>query len=236
MCKKFIYLTLFFTLVLGLAQGQAWGQSRAAYWDENYGTAWAGDGGGTRDALEAAGYEILDAAALKTWMDARIADGGASVVVFCRDAVPDTVAESMSATCTLRRYLDAGGKIVWQADIPFYYMTTAGAGLTTWGDAGAPALLGFNTSGAPRDTNNNVTLTTEGIEWGLTETWQSERPASTSVVASENLTVLATDNAGNAAAWVKHYVPGDDGRGFVRFRDTSGQPNAPLGTSETILS
>ena len=101
MCKKLIYL-IFFTLVLGLAQGQARGAYRAAYWDGDRDYGWSGGGAGTRDALEAKGYEILSAAALKTWMDARIADGAASVVVFCQDAVPDTVAESMSATCTLR--------------------------------------------------------------------------------------------------------------------------------------
>jgi len=44
-----------------------------------------------------------------------------SVVVFCPDIAPDTVVESMSYRCTLRRYLDAGGKIVWYADIPMFY-------------------------------------------------------------------------------------------------------------------
>ncbi|MHC4189397.1 MAG: discoidin domain-containing protein, partial [Planctomycetota bacterium] len=223
MCKKLIYL-IFFTLVLGLAQGQARGAFLAAYWDGNYDWGWSGSGEGTRDALEAKGYEILSAVALKTWMDARITDGRASVVVFCRDAVPNTVAESMSATCTLRKYLNAGGKIVWYADIPFYYMAP-GVSRTTWGDAGAQALLGFDTASAPRDSYDSVTFTTKGIEWGLTEKWQSRRPASASVAASENLTVLATDNAGNAAAWVKHYVPGDTARGFVRFRDADSQAN-----------
>jgi hypothetical protein len=97
MCKKSIYV-LFFILVLVLVEGEARGTYFAAYWDGNYGTAWVGGGEGTRDILEAEGYEVLDAVALKAWMDARIADGAASVVVFCRDAVPDTVAESMSAT------------------------------------------------------------------------------------------------------------------------------------------
>ncbi len=36
--------------------------------------------------------------------------------------------------------------------------------------------------------------------------------------------ILAVDNAGNACAWVKHYVTGDTYRGFVRIHDTSGQP------------
>ena len=57
---------------------------------------------------------------------------------------------------------------MWYSDIPFYYLASAGAGNTTWGDAGAPAILGFDTAGAGRDSYDDVTLTTEGIEWGLT--------------------------------------------------------------------
>jgi len=114
MCKKLIYLTLF-TLVLGVSEVQAVGDNwdRAAYWDGQYPSAWGGGGEAIRDGLEAAGYTVLDADELKTWMDGHIADKALSVVVFCRDVGPDTVAETMSDTCTLRRYLDAGGKIVW---------------------------------------------------------------------------------------------------------------------------
>jgi hypothetical protein len=44
------------------------------------------------------------------------------------------------------------------------------------------------------------------------------------VAAEENLTVLATDDAGHAAAWVKHYVPDDTTQGFVRVFDTNTTP------------
>ncbi|UCG58083.1 MAG: hypothetical protein JSU70_00985 [Phycisphaerales bacterium] len=200
---------------------QVW-QERAAYWDASYPTAWAGVGDTTRDALAAAGYTILNASELKTWMDARIADGKLSVVVFCKDIVPDTVAETMDDTCTIRRYLDAGGKVVWYSDIPFYYVGYADGTTTTWGDAGAPAILGFNTSSAPRDSGDAAAITGAGAGWGLTQTWTSQRPAAAGI--TPNLTVLAKDDAGNSPAWVKHYVAGDMSRGFVRFRDTGGQP------------
>jgi hypothetical protein len=222
---------MFFVSVLGLGQGQARGAYRAAYWDQNYATHWS-DLAITieiRDFFAAAGYEILDATQLKTWMDARIADGKPSVVIFCPDLVPDTVAETMSATCTIRRYLNAGGKVVFHGDIPFYNQGNRGGGETNWADGGAPAILGFDTAGAPRDSGNTVKITAAGTEWGLTETWVSQRPAATSVITSENLTVLAADNAGNAAAWVKHYVPGDTSAGFVRLFDaddnSSSKPN-----------
>ena len=225
MCRKLIYL-IFFMSVLGLAQRQALGQEwdRAAYWDGRYPQAWGGGGEGMRDALEAAGYTILDADELKTWMDAHIADKALSVVVFCKDVVPDTVAESMSDTCTLRKYLDAGGKVVWYSDWPIYYQGSSDGSMATWGGAGASSVLGFNASSGPNDTNDEVVFTDEGIAWGLTQTWQSRRP--TSVTITENLTPLATISSGSAAAWVKHYLPGDKYRGFVRIFDRDGQADA----------
>ncbi|HUU18663.1 MAG TPA: hypothetical protein VMW72_16055 [Sedimentisphaerales bacterium] len=222
MAKQIIY-ALLFVLVIGLAQGQARGAYLAAYWDGDYPTNWAGEPAPTdvRDALETAGYEILDAAQLKTWMDARIADGVSSVVVICPDIVPDTVVETNTADCTLRKYLDAGGKIVFYADIPFWNQGNQGGGMTNWGASGATGILGFNAASATWDSYNTVTITDEGAEWGLTETWGSQRPTSPDNVDI----VLATDDSGAAAAWVKHYVPGDIYGGFVRIRDTGGIPN-----------
>jgi len=76
--------------------------------------------------------------------------------------------------------------------------------------------LGFNASGGPNDSGEKVVITAAGAEWGLTQTWTSRRP--TSPVA-ENLTALATINGGSAAAWAKHYLPGDYYRGFFRIAD-----------------
>src|SRR4030042_36014 len=215
MCKKIIYLVFLIALVLGLstvrAQEIKW--DRALYWDDDYPSAWAGGATTIRDALEAAGYMVLDAAQLKSWMDGHIKDKALSVVVMCKDSVPDTVAESMNSSCTIRKYLDAGGKVVWYSDIPFYYQGHADGSNTTWGDAGGSSVLGFNAASATRDTYNEVIITEAGIAWGLTTTWQSQRP--TSATATTNFTVLAVDNAGNATAWANHYLSGDKYRGFV---------------------
>jgi len=192
---------------------------RAAYWDIRYPAGWT-NAEFLRDVLEFDGYEMLDADQLKTWMDARIADELPSVVVFCRDIAPDTVAESMSAACTLRQYLNAGGKIVWFADIPLYYQGHSDGTSTVWGTLGSTNILGLNAAGAPWDGNQQVTFTTDGVDWGLTETWLSNRPA-----LNIGVRVLATDNSGYQAAWVKHYVPNDTYRGFARLFDTPGTPN-----------
>jgi len=225
MVRKLVYGTLLVSL-LGLAVVQAQGSPyiRAAYWDADYSSGWAGGGETVRDALQDAGYEVLDADALKTWMDARLADGELSVVVFCKDVVPDTVAETQDENCTIRQYLNAGGKVVWYADIPFYYVGHSGSTSDNWGDNGSINVMGFNMAGGAWDSGNTVTITEAGTAWGLTTTWASNRPASPD--GWDNLTLLAVDDAGNPGAWAAHYVPGDTFRGFVRISDVGGDPGS----------
>jgi len=148
-------------------------------------------------------------------MDARIADQAPSVVVFCRDVVPDTVAEENSADCTLRKYLDAGGKVVWYSDMPMFYQGHADGSQTGWSELGIFSILGISGTSWMDNTSTEVTFTADGVDWGLTETWTSNRWTPT----DNTFTVLATDESGNAAAYAKHYVPGDTARGFVRIWD-----------------
>ena len=193
---------------------------RAVYWDTRYPSSWV-HGPSVRDALATAGYEVLDADQLGRWMDDRIADGAPSVVVFCQDIVPDTVYEAASPTCTLRQYLNVGGKIVWFGDIPLYYQGHKNGMRTTFGVDGSVAALGFPAAGGTWDGGEQVTLTDEGRAWGLTQTWPSTRPAQ-----GAGLRVLARDSAGQAAAWVKHFLPADTYAGLVRFSDCGAMPSA----------
>ncbi len=217
-----------YVFILGLvcmasvAQAATW--DRAVYWDSRYSTGWADNASSiaVRDGCVAAGYTLLDADQLKTWMDGHIADGALSVVVFGRDIFPNTVVETVDPNCTLRKYLNAGGKIVFYADIPFYNIAIVNNALLTPNPAtgGGNAVLGIAVAGAPWDTYNTVKITADGAAWGLTTTWASQR----ATLAAQVDRVLATDNAGNAAAWVKHFVPGDTYRGFVRIYDKPGYP------------
>ena len=224
MCRRLMYPILFLmTFGLGQVHAQDVQWIKAVYWDANYWTNWAteADSVAVRDACVAAGYEVLDATQLKTWMQARIADKKYSVVVFARDIAPDTVVETVTATCTLRKYLDAGGKIVFYADIPFWNIGATGqAVLSNPQTAGASAILGFNNDIAVWDSNTQVKITANGAKWGLTTTWASLRPIS----ASAGVTILATDGAGNAAAWVRNYGKNPAFCGFVRLYDRLGRP------------
>jgi hypothetical protein len=113
---------------------------------------------------------------------------------------------------------------VFYADIPFWNQGHTGGGTTNWGQSGANGIFGFsaapNSGVAAWDSGNTVSITEEGLEWGLTETWTSQRPA----LPDDVDIVLATDDDGGAAAWVKYFADGEEG-GFVRLRDTGGMPN-----------
>jgi hypothetical protein len=221
MNRKSVYLSAVGLMLLVAIGVQAADWDRAVYWDARCRTGWADDASSiiVRDGLEAAGYQLLDADQLKTWMDGHIADQALSVVVMARDNVPNTVVETVDASCTLRKYLDAGGKIVFYADIPFYDIAHTDG---TWDNPatnGQNAILGIGTD-LVWDSGNTVTITGAGAAWGLTATWASLR----ATPASKVDVVLAADNGGNAAAWVKFFVPGDWYRGFVRLYDRGGHP------------
>ncbi|MHC4113415.1 MAG: hypothetical protein ACYSUY_20270, partial [Planctomycetota bacterium] len=205
---------------------------RAAYWDPCYPTAWADVAvtEAVRDYFALNGYTVVDANGLKAWMDARIADQTLSVVVLCKDVVPDTVAETQDPNCTIRKYLDAGGKVVFYSDIPFYYQGHADGTSTTWNVDGSINTLGFNVASAAWDAHP-TTITYHGLNWGLTQTWSSVRPT----LPGDVDTIMATTDIGNAASWAKHYLPGDIFRGFVRYADFDVTTSSPVGLIEDLL-
>ena len=229
MTEKFIGVALFALLFAPVVASADSPYDRVAYYDDDYPTNWAdrATAQNVRDALADAGYQIVDAEGLKTWMDGHITSGGLSVVIMCNDIFPDTIVETNTEDCTLRQYLNAGGKVVFYADIPFWNQGHADGTNTNWGQNGANGIFGFsaapNAAPATWDSGNEVTITEDGVIWGLTETWTSQRPAAPD--AWDNMTILATDDAGAAAAWVAHFLPEDTFRGFVRIRDTGGMPN-----------
>lgn len=192
---------------------------RVAYYDYRYHMGYYTISTNVRNALEDRGYTILNADQLKVWMNARIADRQNSVLVPCQDVFPDNIVESGSDSCTLRRYLDAGGKVV------LYHRNVIlqghpDANYTYFSSEEEFNILGVSHELYARDNTESAILTGYGLEWGLTQTWIPIH-----YLRSENdVTVLATFPDGRIAAWVKHYVPGDNYRGFIRIYGRDDMP------------
>jgi eukaryotic-like serine/threonine-protein kinase len=162
------------------------------------------------------GYSIVNPAALAEFLHARIADRQPSVVVFATDHLPPALTGHDLRTSPLRRYLDAGGKVVWSGVPPMLWSIDSAGKF--------PALLDF-TWNAPSELLDvphhsaifdprGVTTNDVGLRWGLPRRWR----AAYGIQPSGATLVLGTDEWGLAAAWVKSYG-GVDGTGFVRTSD-----------------
>ncbi len=155
------------------------------------------------------GYTTLDSAALDGFLEARIADRAPSVVVFAMDYVPASAAARPLNRSVLRRYLNAGGKVVWTGLPPMMIPDRMPEGRLAF-DWDAPAQL----TGVPFDTSlfdrHGVRATAEGRRWGLPERWRSAWAVGADGVSR----VLALDDEGHAAAWVRNYG-GPEGTGWV---------------------
>jgi len=193
---------------IGSASGP--GPRLAVYWDEKR-VAWNTQPSheSVREYFRRRGYEVLDREGLAGLMQAQVAGGGRSVVVFAMDDLPATVAAEASDTALARRYLEAGGKMVWLGLPPLLFIRDSEGRVTGFDRSRPGALLGVSHEGYNTD-RYPAYPTREGRRWGLGGWWIANTG-----VDSAAVTPLALDENGYAAAWVKSYgeLPGT---GFVQ--------------------
>ena len=186
---------------------------RAVYWDSLVAPlSYVRDHRQVRDYLEARRYDRLDRASLVTWLTERVADRVPSVVVFAMDYAPRAVIGAAADTVLLRRYLDAGGKIVWLGMPPALWPVN-GEGhrpITDMDPARPSAILGVEHVGALFD-NYGARVTPTGRRWGLSGWWRG----SWAIAPAQGMTILAHDERGDAVAWTRNYG-GSPGSGFVQ--------------------
>lgn len=156
------------------------------------------------------GYRVLNTEALAAFLADRIFDDAPSVIVFAMDYLPPAVSSQASDTTLFRRYLDAGGKVVWLGLPPLLFTRDAETGAVTAmsREAGA-GLLDVEYAGMNFDTYGAM-ATPAGLDWGAPAWWKSAY----AIDPPEDVVVLGIDENGRAAAWVKSYG-GPVGTGFV---------------------
>ena len=177
---------------------------RVVFWD-SLASPWGliGNQLRLRDYFKARGYALLGSADLAQWMQDRVVDGNPSVVAFAIDHAPRTVAPTSSDTVLLRRYLNAGGKIVWPGVPPRYWLpdSTGQRSLSSFGGVGTDSVLGVHLELDPFD-RYTTKPTQRGEGWGLTGWWLGGMATS----VDGGLDVLARDERGYAAVWIKRYA------------------------------
>lgn len=200
----------------GDAEAQPSSALRAVYYDRTVAFRFFSGDRELRAHLIAHSYETLNRANVAAFLEARIADRRPSVVVFATDAVPSTLIRPLESSL-VRRYLEAGGKIVWPGGMPLLYTFDAASGkLDDFGVEDArrmQTLLGFEES-APLEGASPARPTELGRRWGLDDAWwMADVPIAPA--AGAPVRALALDEHGHYSAWVREYG-GREGTGFVR--------------------
>jgi hypothetical protein len=179
------------------------------YYDENYHSSWIYPTATkkivnylTSEERGEKKFTKLSAKKLRKWMEITIEEKRANetVTVISQDIIPDVLAEDFSPSIILRSYLDAGGRIVWIGNIPFWLQGKDKRQIketeqpwVEWGFMGIFSILGlnaeFNYSPA-----NRVTITREGEAWKLRKenSWYGTRPIRE---GRETVKVLAESSA-----------------------------------------
>jgi hypothetical protein len=184
----------------------------AVYYDERYPTSWISRSEATafRNYLAERGFVVLNADDLKTFMQNA---GKYSVVVMAQDVVPDTVGDVESSSAIIRQYLDRGGRVVWMEDVPFYYQGHADGTSTNWGTNGEHNIIGVGEG--TWDLSKTVQIKSEGVNRGLTQTWQTVRESDDGTVNY----ILADEDSSDAAGYIKCFNNGGE---FIRIWDNEG--------------
>ena len=195
---------------------------RAVFWDSAHTRAPMTNSYVTaRNHLVDRGYELLDAGGLARFLLARIEDRAPSTVVFALDRLPPSVAPTADDTVLFRRYLDAGGTVIWFGTPPLI----APAGMTSLKQLDRDAvarLLGVRHRRGNFDALGVFRVTAEGRAMGLPSWWLDRWGADPEDVT----TVLAYDEQGQAVAWIKRFG-GPPGTGFIRLFSGDGSPGRP---------
>jgi outer membrane protein assembly factor BamB len=202
-----------------LAQAAAPAPRRIVYWEgkkSDKAFSWFQNGvdAAILNYLKSVGYEQLDAAKLAAFMSEQIAHPSRSVVVFADNKIPSSVVESTNSNALIRRYLDAGGKVVLLGTNPLAFKIDPATGELEDVDF-APAQ---NVFGMRFPKQENIggyyasRRTAEGRRWGMRGT----TVGSGAIDPAQATTVLAEDEFGMASAWVKNYG-GAEGTGLLQL-------------------
>jgi hypothetical protein len=154
--------------------------------------------------------KTLNANDLKIFMEQALDKSNAhqKLVVFSQDVAPDTIVESNSSDNTLRRYLDAGGSVLWLGDVPLYYKSEANKEEPTpIAQYGAPTeILGLIFVYSVPKTSVSFTLLGRNI--GLRTKWSGMRP----VVEDKGLLALARSES----LLCRYYIEIEKKAGLIR--------------------
>jgi eukaryotic-like serine/threonine-protein kinase len=195
---------------------------KIVYWQgskSSYEYSWFQEGASLtiRDHFKNAGYELADASQIVRIVNELIESKTPSVIVFADNKFPQRLVEMSSGEALIRKYLNAGGKVVMLASNPLGFQRNPDTGQLTAIDFAEPIEKVFDIKLYDRDWMNvgsvyNSRPTEEGLRWGLRGWWVG----ASAIAPSQVTTVLATNEHGMATSWLKSYG-GSKGTGLLQL-------------------
>ncbi|MFH1538287.1 MAG: hypothetical protein ABIH66_04960 [bacterium] len=191
-----------------------------AYYDERYPVAWMSRNAASelRDFSTVIGFEVMGAEETAGWMKEKVEAGEEGcLLLMTQDVVPEQLVEKEPTPGALiRKYLNAGGSVLWLGDVPFYFVGGADGEKVKWDYLGGRGVLGIDTVGSWQVKGEaRPTARPAGADWGLKSEWTSRR----ALPVKDVDLVLAEDPNGSASGWTKSYSEGS--LGFIRLWDAS---------------
>lgn len=170
--------------------------------------------------LEKKGYARLDSAGLPQFLKDRIADRSQSVVVFSHQYLPKEVAGENAGESLLKRYMEAGGKVVWLGYFPGYWVVNKDMRIVNMNPKFSEELLGIKFDVNMDFGTYFATSTREGKSWGLPSKFGA---LGSSFGTGEGLIPLAYNEFGRVASFFKPFGSSPFS-GFVHYRSWSLMP------------
>jgi outer membrane protein assembly factor BamB len=164
--------------------------------------------------FRAAGYEQTDAQELASYMQRESLGRAHSVVVFADNRIPASLVDVDSEHALIRRYLNAGGKVVLLGANPLAYREDPKTGAVESVDFSLPARV-FGIEFPPRSQAGGyygARVTIDGQKWGL----RGFSVGNTALDPRQATETLAVDEYWMASSWVKNYG-GPEGTGLLQL-------------------
>ncbi len=160
------------------------------------------------------GYQRIEsAAALAEWLGTRTTEPSASVVVFGYAQIPTAVVGSEPESGALRKYLEAGGKVVWPWGMANKVTFDEEGKFLAHDPSVAVRLLGLEFLEYQDSGHYYSRATQAGRNWGMPSWFMT---SFATLQPDNDVVVLARDEYGRASAWVRTFHP-RAGSGWVTF-------------------
>lgn len=198
------------------------------FYDAGYDSHWVEDDAGVAAFFTRRGIPAKGAVEAEAWLKARASGekGVGSSIIFTMGSVPTNIVYPPFADCLLAKYLRAGGRVVWLANVPMYVAQGEKGPLVYYGTEASQQMLGVTTDRQSfYGLHTAATLTDAGKAWGLEPGLTLTRPVLTRSVTVPFVTDPSGDYCGVGLVNLRADLPLS---GFVFVPDGARASNTNL--------